>query len=156
MGPGLVSTSPATNSNKNSARHSKKRGVTHPLTCRYAQHWAWLTSFPRKERAPFPTPHASVATFLISESSSRVTNRGASDISPGYSETRGRDPQCALYHRSFLFSQWPILARHSSGPLGGMLMTVKVSRDCVTMVCVPHPFCQIITRYLRFQHSYPS
>ena len=121
IGPGLVSTSPATTSNKDSARERDKSGVAHILPRRpHEQH---RTSLPREESVPFPAPHRPVSTLPASESSSRTHNRGISEVTRSKcrcSGTRGRDPQCAWYHRSFLFSHWPILARHSSGPLGGI------------------------------------
>ena len=110
IGPGLVSTSPATTSNKDSANNNDKKGVAHTFL-RWAhehpkQH---RPSFPRPERALFPPTHTPVTTFPISESSSRTHNRGASEITRSRfrrtSGTRGRDPQCAWYHRNFLFSQ---------------------------------------------------
>ena len=121
IGPGLVSTSPATTSKRDSARNKDKRGMP-PILPRWArtQH---LASLPREESIPFPASHTPVPTFPASDSSSRTDNRGASEIARSRcrcSGTRGRYPPCAWYHRSFLFSQWPILARHSSGPLGGI------------------------------------
>ena len=118
IGPGLVSTSPATTSKRDSARNKDKRGVP-PIRPR-AQH---LASLPMEESIPFPASNTPVPTFSASDSSSRTETRGAFEITRSRcrcSGTRGRDPQCAWYHRSFLFSQWPILARHSSGPLGGI------------------------------------
>ena len=118
IGPGLVSTSPATTSNKDSARERDRRSVVHTLLRRPLP-----TSFPREESAPFPPSHTPVSTFPASESSSRTHNRGTSEITRSKrrcSGTRGRDPECAWYHRSFLFSHSPILARHSPGPLGGI------------------------------------
>ena len=120
IGPGLVSTSPANISNKDSTRSRDRRGEAHILPRR--PHLD-RTSFPRQESTPFPASHTPVATFPDSQRSSKAHNRGTSEITRSRcrcSWTRGRDPQCAWYHRSFLFSQLPILARHSSGPLGGI------------------------------------
>ena len=120
IGPGLVSTSPATTSN------SGKRGVAQTLSRR--RHMQHRVSLPRQDNTPFPATHTPVSTFPTSESSSRAYNRGASEITRSrwrFSGTRGRDPHCAWYHRSFLFSQWPILARHSSGPLGGIFKRIR-------------------------------
>ena len=75
------------------------------------------------QRAPFPALHTTETTFHASDSSNRTHNRGNSEITFSIcrcSGTRGRDPQCAWYHRNFLFSQCPILVRHSSGPFGGI------------------------------------
>ena len=123
-GPGLVSTSPATISNRDSTRDSERKGVAQVLHCRMrAQRRAWPTSLPEEQRAPFPALHTTEATFHASDSSNRTHNRSTSEITFSIcrcSGTRGRDPQCAWYHRNFLFSQCPILARHSSGPFGGI------------------------------------
>ena len=163
IGPGLVSTSPANNSNRDSARHREKlRGLADTLPRRvHAQH---RTSLPREKRAPFPASHPPVATFPASQSSSRTHKRGASEITCPRRRcrgTRGRDPQCTWYHRSFLFSQWPILARHSSGPFGGIfeisltLWTVHVNPNKATPkgrnLC-PHRSCTMkvnVTRKCR-------
>ena len=129
IGPGLVSTSPASTNNRDSARNRDKRGVglTFPRRPHAQQR---TTDLPREENVPSPTSHTPLPTFPASESSSRTHNRGASEITRSRcrcSGTRGRDPQCAWYHRSFLFSQCPILARHSSGPFGGIFDKLK---DC--------------------------
>ena len=110
IGPGLVSTSPATTSNRGTANNNDKKGVAllrwaheHPKQHR--------PSLPRPESALLPPTHTPVATFPTSDSSSRTHNRGASEITRSRcsrcscSGTRGRDPQCAWYQRSFLFSQ---------------------------------------------------
>ena len=94
------------------------------LHCRTrAQRRAWPTSLPEEQRAPIPALHTTPATFHASDSTNRTHNGGTSKITFSIcrcSGTRGRDPQCAWYHRNFLFSQCPILARHSSGPFGGI------------------------------------
>ena len=113
IGPGLVSTSPATTSNKHSARHSEYGSIAHTLPHRFRrthiQHRALPTSLFREESAPFPASHTLVATVPTSENSSMTHNIGrASEITRSrcrFSGTRGRDPQCVWYHRSFLFSQ---------------------------------------------------
>ena len=131
IGPGFVSTSPAITSNKDSANN--RVGVAHTFLCwPHEQH---RSSLPTEKSVPFPVLHTPVATFPTSQSSSRPHNRGTSEITDSRctcSGTRGWDPQCAWYHRSFLFSQWPILARHSSGPLGGIFEIIE--KDCNELV----------------------
>ena len=145
IGPGLVSTSPASTSNKDSARNRDKRGVVPTFPRPHAQQ---RTNLPREENVPFPASHTPVPTFRVSESSSRTHNRGASEITRSRcrcSGTRGRDPQCAWYQRSFLFSQWPILARHSSGPLGGIF------KHCERKIL---SYSKVLSKALISQYSY--
>lgn len=122
MGPGLVSTSPATMSNKDTAKNKKKRGVALALNLRLlARHRHRPASLPKVERASFPRSPMPVATFSTNERSRKRHNWGASEITrPRFSGTCRREPLWAWYHLNFLFSQLPIRARHSSTPLGGI------------------------------------
>ena len=97
--------------------------LPHRLRRTHIQHRALPTSLFREESAPFPVSHTPVATISESDNSKTHNIGRASEITRSRcrcSGTRGRDPQWAWYHRSFLFSQWPILARHSSTPFGGI------------------------------------
>ena len=120
MGPGLVSTSPATISNRESAKKKENRGAGRDLRLR-TQPRPRTASLPREERASPPASHMLMATFTANKSSSMRHNWGDSAINrPKFNGTRRRDPLWAWYHRSFRFSHWPIRARHSSTPLGGI------------------------------------
>ena len=124
MGPGLVSTSPATISNRDTAKNKDKRGVALALKLRLPAHVQLLprpASLPKAETASFPPSHTPVTTFSANESSRKRHNWGASEITrPRFIGTRRREPLWAWYHLNFLFSQLPIRARHSSTPLGGI------------------------------------
>jgi len=75
MGPGLVSTSPATISNKDTAKNKEKRGVALALKLRlHAQHRHRPASLPKVERASFPLSHMPVATFSTNERSRKRHN----------------------------------------------------------------------------------
>jgi len=120
MGPGFVSTSPATISNRETAKNKEKRGaVKLRLPAQYRPRQA---SLPKAETTSLPPSHMPVTAFSASESSRKRYNWGASEITrPKFIGTRRRQPLWAWYHLIFLFSQLPIRARHSSTPLGGII-----------------------------------
>ena len=63
IGPGLVSTSPANTSNKDSVRNIDKRGVAHVVPrLTQAPH---RPSLPGEEVTPFPASKTLVDTFVV-------------------------------------------------------------------------------------------
>ena len=107
-------------SNRDSARKMENRAVGRAVTLR-TQHRPRMTSLSRERRAPFPASQTQMTMLSAHKSSSTKHKLGKSAINrPRFSGTRRRDPLWAWYHLSFRFSHWPIRARHSSTPLGGI------------------------------------